>query len=322
MGGAATAGALLTTLLVSSLFPRSGARDTTYAANGIALGAFTAGIPWGFDNVDNFAGIAGHEPTIIHWFEHWLMEFNADYMDSAMERGALPMISWEPHDWEKKSVEQPEYALKKIVAGDHDTYARRWARAAAAWNKPFFLRFAPEMNGDWRPWSPGVNGNTTTQFVQAWRRLHGIFRQEGTTKAHWVWGPIVHYDGATPYKSIYPGDTYVDWVGIDSYNWGNNKPWGWQSFTDIFDRSYRIMNNLTQKPLMIPEIACAEQGGDKADWIKRTFLDDIPKKYPRVQAVMWFDADKETDWRVNSSIASREAYRKVASDPRYSKRLL
>lgn len=326
VGGAGASGAALATALSPSMLlgdVLGGAGRAEAATRGIALGAFTAGVPWGFENIDNFARTAGHEPTIIHWFEHWAaMDFNADYMDAAVERGGMPMISWEPHNWENKSVEQPEYALRKIAAGEHHTYVRRWARAAAAWDRPFFLRFAPEMNSDWRPWSPGVNGNTAAQFVGAWRRLHNIFKDEGATKARWVWSPIVHYDGAIPYESVYPGDAYVNWVGIDGYNWGTNKPWGWQSFTDIFDGSYRIMGNLARKPLMIPEIACAEQGGDKAAWIRKTFLDDIPNKYPRIQAVVWFDADKETDWRIKSSIAARDAYRKVAADERYKRRFL
>lgn len=146
--------------------------------------------------------------------------------------------------------------------------------------------------------------------------------QEGATKARWVWSPIVHYDGAAPYESVYPGDAYVNWVGIDGYNWGDHKPWGWQSFTDIFDRSYEIMGNLTRKPLMLPEIASAESGGDKGGWIRQSFLRDIPERYPRVRAVVWFDADKETDWRVDSSTATREAYRKVAAHSRYQRRFL
>lgn len=321
MGGAATAGAALAAFVGASPLP--GGAPEASAANRIALGAYTTGLPWGFENADRFARVAGRRPAILHWFEHWAaMDFNAEYMDAAVERKAMPMVSWEPHDWENRSVEQPEYALRKIAAGEHDTYVRRWARAAARWDRPFFLRFAPEMNGDWRPWCPGVNGNTAAQFVRAWRRLRIIFRQEGATEIRWVWSPIVHYDGATPYRAVYPGDAYVHWVGIDGYNWGAAKPWGWQSFTDIFDRSYRIMGNLTRKPLMLPEVASAEKGGDKAAWIRRSFLHDIPKKYPRIRAVVWFDADKETDWRINSSAAVRDAYRRVASAPRYSWRWL
>ena len=41
---------------------------------------------------------------------------------------------------------QPDYALREIIAGKHDAYIAQWARDAAAWGKPFYLRFAHEMN--------------------------------------------------------------------------------------------------------------------------------------------------------------------------------
>jgi hypothetical protein len=33
--------------------------------------------------------------------------------------------------------------------------------------------------------------------------------------------------------------------------------------------------------------------------------------------VVWFDEDKETDWRVNSSASALAAYRRVAASPLY-----
>jgi hypothetical protein len=38
---------------------------------------------------------------------------------------------------------------------------------ARAWAKPFYLRFAHEMNGKWQPWAPGANGNAAAQYVTA-----------------------------------------------------------------------------------------------------------------------------------------------------------
>jgi hypothetical protein len=87
------------------------------------------------------------------------MDFDPAYMDAAVSRGGMPLVSWEPWKF-GAGLDQREYALRNILSGQHDAYIRNWARAAAAWGKPFFLRFAHEMNGDWTTWSPGVNGNT------------------------------------------------------------------------------------------------------------------------------------------------------------------
>jgi len=61
----------------------------------------------------------------------------------------------------------------------------------------------------------------------------------------------------------------------------------------------------------------AEAGGDKAAWIEEAFLATIPKEMPRVSAVIWFNDDKERDWRVNSTQASLDAYRRVVASTLY-----
>jgi beta-mannanase len=322
-GGLGLAGAILSASLPSIVAPES-VRAALAAPNSsrIALGAFAAGVPWGFENIDEFSRLAGQKPAIIHWFEHWLMNFESERMDAAVSREGVPLVSWEPWDWEKP-VEQPDYTLKTIVEGKHDAYIRQWARSAAAWGKPFYLRFAPEMNGDWRPWSAGVNGNTSAEFVSAWRKVYSIFRREGATNARWVWSPISQYEGSTPFKELYPGDAYVDWVGLDGYNWGTTQSWSrWQRFTEIFSKSYVTLTRMTRKPMMIPEMASAELGGDKAAWVKNTFLREIPTKYPRIKAVVWFHADKETDWRINSSPDMLRAYQEVVANARFQQRLV
>jgi len=304
---------------------RSAATDAS-PKGAVALGAFVPELPWDFRFMDDFSELLSPKPEddwkpgIVHWFQDWatpgVKDFDAAAMDEAVSRG-MPLVTWEPWKF-GGGPRQPKYALKNIVAGNHDAYVRRWARAAAAWGQPFFLRFAHEMNGDWTSWSPGVMSNTSRQFVSAWRRVRAIFRRAGATNVRWVWSPVAHYEGATPYRKVYPGDAYVDWFGISGYNWGDTREWSrWQSFSEIFGASYATMTRMARKPVMIPEVASAESGGDKAAWIESAFLEEIPKKFPRIKAVVWFHADKENDWRVNSSAAALQAYQRVVASPLY-----
>ena len=96
---------------------------------------------------------------------------------------------------------------------------RRWATQIKAWGKPLMLRFAHEMNGDWYPWSEGVNGNGAGQYVAAYRRVVTLFRSVGATNVTWVWSPNVAYPGSVPLSRLFPGDGYVDRTGLDGYNW-------------------------------------------------------------------------------------------------------
>jgi endoglucanase len=74
---------------------------------------------------------------------------------------------------------------------------------------------------------------------------------------------------------------------------------------------------LTRKPVIIGEMASSEVGGNKAAWITSAYLRELPARFPRLVAVVWFDEDKETDWRVNSSASALAAYRRVAASPLY-----
>jgi hypothetical protein len=311
----------LTGMALSSILPgilSSGSIATANAATkNVALGAFAPSLPWSFQDIDSFSTLVGQKPGVIHWFQDWTMEFDPSYMDAAMSRGGMPLVTWEPWKF-GGGTGQPAYALKKILEGRYDAYIRQWASAAAAWGKPFLLRFAHEMNSDWTSWSPGINGNTSAQFISAWRRVHDIFRKQRASNVRWVWSPVADYEGATSFRKVYPGDAYVNWVGLSGYNWGDTRTWSrWQSFSEIFGRSYSMAGRITRKPIIIPEVASTESGGDKAAWIRKAFLEEIPAKFPQIKAVVWFDADKENDWRVNSSSSSLNAYKEVATSPSY-----
>jgi beta-mannanase len=272
--------------------------------------------------------MTGTAPKIVGWFESWSdTGFSAERMDAAASRDATPLLTW--HSWDHRlGTDQPKYALRTIARGDHDTYVRQWAKDAADYGKPIYLRFDHEMNLDSFPWGVGANGNTAAEYMDAWRHVHGIFRQEGAVHVRWVWCPNVDTGSSTPFYQIYPGDEYVDWVGLDGYNWGTSQSWSsWQRFTEIFKASYDELAALTDKPMMIGEMASTEVGGNfvnggKPNWIRQTYLNEIPSsEFEQIEAVMWFHEDKETNWLVDSSAAALEAYKEAVSAALYQGRL-
>jgi mannan endo-1,4-beta-mannosidase len=169
-----------------------------------------------------------------------------------------------------------------------------------------------------------VNGNATEDFVATWRYIHDIFDAAGATNVLWVWSPIA--GAATPNRAVdlnieevYPGDEYVDWIGMSGFNFGTTQqPWGvagWETFSQIFFASYTRMGGLANKPIVIAETASTEEGGDKAAWITEAFGSELPERFPNVRAVVWFNIVKETDWRVESSPESLRAFVTQASSP-------
>ena len=49
---------------------------------------------------------------------------------------------------------------------------------------------------------------------------------DGVTKVavEFVWSPNYISNIYPHYSHYYPGDDYVDWVGVDGYNWGSGDP--------------------------------------------------------------------------------------------------
>jgi beta-mannanase len=255
--------------------------------------------------VDARAAIAGS-------FADWAHEpdFPRARAEAINERGAVPLISWEPWDSWRGGADQPAYALARIAGGAHDALIDRWARQVAGYGRPVLLRFAAEMNGDWLPWSTGVNGNRPGDYVAAWRHVRDRFRRAGADNAAWVWNPIAAYEGSTPLRELFPGARQVDWLAVDGYNWGDTRDWGWQSYEDIFAPAVRAFRDLAPRlPVMIAETGCAPDPR-KPDWVSATLG---AARADGVDAVVWFEFAKETDWRLSESPAAARAAHSVVS---------
>jgi hypothetical protein len=273
------------------------------------FGVTMPGVPWETGSLDALSAEVGRAPRQVMWYAAW--SDRADFPAAAAARvaatGATPVITWEP--WNPANgVDQPGYALDRITAGAFAAYETRWARQVKAYGGPVVLRFAHEMNGDWYPWSARANGNTSGDYVRAWRHVRGVFRREGVDNVTWSWSPNVPYAGSTPLAWLYPGDAYVDQVALDGYNWGTTQSWStWTSFWDLFGGGVAQLRSLTAKPVLLAEVGCAEQGGDKAAWIRGMF--DSLARHPEVRGFTWFQYDKEADWRIDSSPEALRAFR-------------
>jgi beta-mannanase len=170
----------------------------------------------------------------------------------------------------------------------------------------------------WDGANNGADATATTTFIAAYRHIHDLFVAAGATNALWVFCPNVDSvpnESWNQWQNYYPGDAYVDWMGFDGYNWGTVQTTStWQSFPTIAGRIYPSLAT-KGKPIMIPETAIAELGGDKAAWIAR-ILPSLETMFPGVKALVWFQMNKETDWRIDSSAAA--AFVTMANDPYFN----
>lgn len=281
----------------------------------LRFGVGTPGGPFAAAEMDEVAALAGEAPAIILSYKDFNQAPPLAELDAARARGAVTLLTWEPWAW-GGGTDQPAYTLDNITAGNFDAYLTEWGRALAGWGHPVMLRFGHEMNGNWYPWSEQVNSNSAGDYVAAWRHLHDVVAAAGASNVTWVWNPNVPYWGSIPLAGLYPGDAYVDAVALDGYNWGTSASWSsWVAPSQLFGDGLSQLRTLAPgKQILIAETSSAEQGGSKADWI--TALFSYLNAQPDVTAVTWFHYNKETDWRINSSAASADAFRQALAGRR------
>jgi Glycosyl hydrolase family 26 len=270
----------------------------------LLFGVYDGGFPNTFAGLDQLEDALQYKFPLISFYVAWGDKPNEQFPTRMVETvdrmGSVPMITWEPWvvDFDEKirtnlppEAEREYASLAAVARGDYDFYIVPWAKGAAAYGKPIFLRFAHEMNDPYRyPWGP-QNGNRPEDFVAAWKRVHTIFQKMGATNVLWVWSPHISMPW---FEYYYPGAEFVDWIGVGVLNYGNVASWSrWWSFHQILGRAYPGLLRMN-KPIMISEFGTLSAGGDAAEWYRQAFY-HLDHTYGRgVRAVILFNQTNDT----------------------------
>jgi mannan endo-1,4-beta-mannosidase len=255
---------------------------------GVALGG-NATAP---DNVAAYAERAGKKPNMLTVFESFDDEFAASQAREAYRNGALPVIRWEPF--------KPK--LKEIAAGEQDEYITRFATAVRTLNVPIVMTFGHEMNGGWYSW--GATRNKAGDFVAAWRHVHDLFGTADATNVIWAWTPnVINPVPRVKLEPLYPGDEYVDWIGIDGYFTRKGK----NTYDELFFPTKRQVRTFTDKPFLIVETG-AEPGDSRPEWIRELtggVADDDD-----MLGFVYFNQNGSARWKIDQDGAAIGALRK------------
>ncbi|MFI5935247.1 glycoside hydrolase family 26 protein [Actinoplanes sp. NPDC051494] len=244
----------------------------------------------------------GRDLRIVHVFYDWDDQLPRSV--TGLPENGIPMVSWRGT------------SFADIINGSHDDLIARAARRLKAQDRPVLLRWGWEMNGDWYAWSAARNNKNPDGYIESWKHIHGIFAEEKADNVSWVWSPNWNSSPVADwntYATLYPGDAYVDWVGVSGYNLHHETP------ETLFGPIYRSYS--TRKPIMITEVGAVDDGGrTKADWIG--LLAEWVTGHPAVGAVTWFDTDTHPGyaerWRVDTNPQSLAAYVALARSARFS----
>ena len=260
------------------------------------FGLHTREAPWWMGEVDYLSRLLGKAPNNLLFFSNWASPFPAEQVQNAWDRSMTPQIAWEPVV--PGADRQP--TLSEIASGDWDSYIDEWAAAAAAHEQPIVLRLAAEMHGDWYSWSEDVNGNQPGDFADMWRHVRGRFDAAGADNVVWLWSVNRSDNLRTDVETYWPGEEYVDWVGIAGY-WRGFSGAPEPTFSAIFDRTLGELRALTDKPILLAEVgAGTEIDADRVRWLT-TLFDGLDANPDIIGFVYFNDIKSGGDWRIQLS---------------------
>lgn len=273
------------------------------------VGVASPGLPRDLSALAEFSA-RGRPAELALWYQDFTSRLDLDAV-RALPAAVTPIVTWEPFV-AGAGVEQPDFALRTIWQGRHDAYLWAFASELVRLDRPIVLRFAHEPNGDWYPWSEQRNGNSPGDYRRAWVYVQDLLAAAGVGESvSWMWSPNVAYPGSLDLHGLFPGDDRVDLIGLDGYNWGTSRGGAWQSPMAVFGPTMLALQSMSRRPLLLAEVGCSEEGGDKAAWIE--LFGRYLEASPWIDGYVWFDYDKETDWRVNSSLAAEQAYARMVA---------
>jgi len=211
--------------------------------------------------------------------------------ERALGRDRLLMLAWESTVWKEPhhaGWTETQLGWKNIASGRYDAeILDPQIRRVKEYGRTVFLSFDQEVDARIKE-----GAGTPAEYVAAYRHLHDRFRELGADNVVWVWTVSGYLGMAEEMKRLYPGDRYVDWIGMDQYNYylchGTDT---WRDFDASQRPTYDWLraNVSADKPVMLAEFATApdpENPARQRDWYAK--IPEVAPSLPEAKAyVHW-----------------------------------
>lgn len=244
-------------------------------------------------------------------------------MNAIYKMDAVPMITWEP--WaglfraahNDTSLIRERKMMLHISQGYFDDYLEKFTAQVKSLKRPVFIRFGHEPDNPAYPWS-GTGFNTAEEYKEAWKYVHDYFNRAGARNAIWVWNPWK----PDAVETYFPGNGYVDWLGVTVLNYGSSQPDGqWYSFNQLYAPYHGKKLFRAGLPVMIAELGSLKKEGNQQIWLQDAFS-DMESRFPEIKAAVLFNSgyDANTlskkdsgvlDWRLSEPVAPLQAMHRL-----------
>ncbi len=233
----------------------------------------------------------------------WTLEYPefGDAFDAATtcrysQIGATPILQIDPY----------KTSLALVAAGDYDAYLRTYALTIKRFAAPVILSFGHEMNGDWYSW--GWTHTPAATFVAAWRHIVGIFQTEHVTNATWMWTVNIDRPGSTvaqPVSAWWPGNRYVQMVGIDGYF--RYAPDTWDA---VFSYTLSQVRHITGDPVLVSETGVEQDPNSYAQTTQ--LFQGIEQNH--LVGFVWLNENADKNWLLQDDPAALAGFKQAVTN--------
>lgn len=295
------------------------------------------------NELTSYEQAAGKSAAWVYFSHNWYRDRHFPIATATWIRnaGSIPYIRLMLRSDAVQGNTEPTFTLDRIIEGDFDSDLRAWARDARTFGSPILAEYGTEMNGEWFSWNGVWNGGDSLtpyglpeesdgpeRFRDAYRRIIQLSREEGAVNITWVFH-VNHNDipdeNWNRFENYYPGDEWVDWIGVSLY--GAQRPLDeyWTSFRDDMDAVYPRLTALSQdKPIIVTEfgVTAGHPLGDQADWAESALADLISRRWPRIIGFSWWnerwqnddDPEHDTTMRLQDNPNLRETFQRLVGE--------
>lgn len=211
-------------------------------------------------------------------FSKWFGRRPDRVLDFMSWDALLANASWSMRCWSNAGVKRITYSVPMLpddgsatlaqgAAGEFDDLFRNFAQTLVDTGYArAVIRIGWEFNGEWYPWAASKD---PASWIAYWRRIVTVMRAVPGARFQFDWCPG---NGWTNFlaEDAYPGDEYVDIIGLDEYNasWNPNTLTPEQRWNEQLNQRHGLRWHAQfaasrGKPMSFPEWATGERRDGK-----------------------------------------------------------
>ena len=267
-------------------------------------------------DVQNYENAVGKKVTWVYFSNNWYSsrKFPMETATWIHDAGSIPYIRLMLRSASKLDDSEPLYTLQNIIDGKFDKDLQAWCEDARGFGYHLLVEYGTEVNSDSFPWSGVLNGGGVMdgygdptvpdgpeRFQDAYRHIVQICRDAGAVNITWVFHVDTQNYPDTVWNKIkfyYPGDDWVDWIGVSAYGTYTPTSSYFSTFQPHMDQTYaQIITFAPEKPVIVAEFGSSKNNPfvDQVWWAKDALTVLTSQQYKNLIGFSWWNEAWQND---------------------------